>query len=107
MADIVRLKHAHPLVGTWRHADKDFGTSVQFTVLTAGEGFDVRGIDTADEEPLVVSDVRWDGRVLRFKTFVPSTGHGVDYAMEVESPNELLVACTYREPWVRADSSAS
>ena len=107
MADIVRLKHSHPLVGTWRHSDKEFGTSVQFTVLAAGEGFDVRGVDTADEEPLVVSDVRWDGRVLRFATDVPSTGHRVDYAIEVESPNELRVAYTCREQWVRVDSPAS
>jgi len=92
MADIVRLKHSHPLVGTWRHSDEGFGTSVQFTVLAAGEGFDVRAVDTADGEALVVSDVRWDGRALRVTTDVPSTGHRVDYAIEVESPNELRVA---------------
>ena len=106
MAEIVTLKSGHPLIGTWRDADEDLGTSVQFTIRTAGSSFDVAGVDTRDGEMLSISNVRWDGRILSFDGTVQSTGHHVGYAFEVISPTEVLVRYTTSERWVGADTTA-
>jgi hypothetical protein len=101
MAEIVTLKLGHPLVGTWRHSDPEHGTMVQFVISAAGAGFHVRATDRSDDEELSVSDVRWDGRVLGFTTTTPSTGHRVEYVVELVTPNEVAVAYTCREQWIR------
>jgi hypothetical protein len=106
MGDIVTLKTGHPLVGTWEDADDDYGSRIQFTIRAAGAAFEVAGLDTSDGEQLSISNVCWDGRVLRFDSFVPSTGHRVDYAFEVTSPSEVLVRYTKSERWVRANPTA-
>src|SRR5216684_5845970 len=103
MADIVTFKTWHPLVGTWRDVDDDYGSRIQFTIRTAGEAFEVAGLDTSDGEQLSISNVCWDGRVLRFDSFVPSTDHRVECAFEVTSSSEVLVCYTRSERWVRAD----
>jgi hypothetical protein len=107
MAEIVRMKTGHPLTGTWRDSDQECGATVQFTVSAVGDGFDVKAVDTSDAETLDISQVRWDGRVLRFVSFVPSTNHRVEYELELVSPNEVVLSYTVRaERWVRADSTA-
>ena len=50
MAKIVAPKAGHPLVGTWRDAAGDIGSSVQFTVHADGAIFEVTGLDTRDEK---------------------------------------------------------
>jgi hypothetical protein len=105
MAKIVTPKAGHPLVGTWRDACGDIGSSVQFTVHAAGAIFEVTGLDTRDGEILSISNVRWDGRVLGFDSVVPSTGHQVAYVFEVVSPSEILVRYTTSERWIRADTA--
>jgi hypothetical protein len=106
MAEIVTLKTWHSLIGTWRDADEDYGSRIQFTIRAAGSAFEVAGVDTSDGEQLSISNVCWDGRVLRFDSFVPSTYHRVEYAFEVTSPSEVLVRYTRSERWVRADPTA-
>jgi hypothetical protein len=106
MAEIVTLKTGHPLVGTWRDADEDYGTSIRFTVRAVGANFEVSGQDTHDGEQLLISNVHWDGRVLRFDSFVPSTGHQVEYVFEVTSPSEVMIRYTRCERWIRADPTA-
>ena len=106
MAEIVTLKAGHPLVGTWRDAAGDIGSSVRFTVRAAGATFEVTGLDTSDREILVISNVRWDGRVLSFDSMLRSTGHQVAYGFEVMSPSEILVRYTTSERWIRADTTA-
>ena len=104
MAEIVRLKSGHPLVGTWRDSDDELGSSVQFTIRAAGSTFDASGLDTGDGEILLISNVRWDGRILSFDSTVQSTSHHVEYAFEVVSPSEVLVRYTTSERWHRADT---
>ena len=105
MAEIVRLKRGHPLVGTWRDADEALGTGVQFTIRAAGSTFEVAGVDTSDGEMLSISNVRWDGGILSFDSTVQSTGHHVRYAFEVISPSEVMVRYTLSERWIRADTA--
>ena len=106
MVEIITLKSGHLLIGTWRDADEDLGTSVQFTIRAAGSTFEVAGVDTSDGEMLSISNVRWDGRILSFDSAVQSTGHHVGYAFEVISPSEVLVRYTTSERWVRVDTTA-
>ena len=106
MAEIVRLKSGHPLVGTWRDADEDHGSSVQITIRAAGADFEVSGVDASDGERLSISNVRWDGRVLQFDSFVPSTGHRVEYALEVTSPSEVLIRHAQCERWIKTKPRA-
>jgi hypothetical protein len=94
------------LVGTWRDADEDYGSSVQFTIRAAGAVFEVVGLDTYDGERLSISNVSWDGHVLRFDSVVPSTEHRVEYALEVTLPSEVLIRSTRCERWIRADPTA-
>jgi hypothetical protein len=103
MADIVRLTRGHPLVGTWRASDEEYGTTVRFTISGAAAGFNVWGTDTSDGEELAISGVDWDGRVLRFVSVVPSNGHRVEYAIEVASPGQATVRYTCSEQWLRAE----
>ena len=103
MAEILTLTIGHPLVGTWRDPDEDYGSRIQFTIRPASAAFEVAGVDTSDGEQLSISNVCWDGRVLRFDSFVPSTDHRVQYAFEVASPSEVLVCYTRSERWVRAN----
>ena len=106
LAEIVRLKTGHPLVGTWKDADAKYGASVQFTIRAVGAAFAVSGIDTSDGEKLSISNIRWDGRVLRFDSFVPSTGVQVEYVFEVTLPSEILIRYTRCERWIRVDPTA-
>jgi hypothetical protein len=101
-----QLKRGHPLIGTWRDGDEELGSSVRFTISASGAGFEVAGVDTIDSEDLVIANVRWDGRVLRFDALVPSNGHRVEYAFELISASEVLVRYTTSERWHRSEPSA-
>jgi len=99
-AGVIALNVRHPLVGTWRDPDGD-GSTVRFAVRAAGSTFDVRVVDKLDGEEIEVSNVKWDGEVLRFSTFVRSSGRQADYEMQSTSPSEVSLRLSYAEPWVR------
>jgi hypothetical protein len=63
-------------LGTWKHVapwDSDDWLS-EYTIAESGGELVVTARDTNDGEAFVVSDVQWDGSVLRFRTLMPSTG---------------------------------
>jgi len=88
VGDIVPLNARHPLVGTWRDKDHEWGSTLQFVVSALGSGFQVRGIDTHDGEELEISSVQWDGRALRFLCLVRSTGRRIEYELRAVSGSE-------------------
>ena len=106
MAEIVTLKSGHPLVGTWKDGAEELGSSVEFTISSAGANFSVTGVDTSDGEVLSISNVRWNGQRLSFDGAVPSTGHRVEYTFELISPSEVLVRYATSERWIRAEPSS-
>ena len=59
------------IVGKWESLD-DTG-SVVFEISKTPRGLRVTGFDKGDGEKLIVSKTKWDGTVLRFETFMPST----------------------------------
>ena len=97
MAEIITLTAGHPVVGTWRDADEHYGSRVQFTIHPAGATFEITALDNGDGEQLSISNVRWDGRVLCFDGFVPSTGHRAEYAFQVMSPSEVQIRSAHYE----------
>jgi hypothetical protein len=99
-AAVIELNARHPLVGTWRDPDGD-GSTVRFIVRPTGSTFDARVVDKIDGEEIEVSKVTWDGQVLRFSTFVRSSGRQADYEMQSTSPSEVSLRLSYAEPWVR------
>ena len=58
-------------------------------------------VDTLDGEQIEASKVAWDGNVLRFSTFVRSSGRYADYQMSSTSASEVSLRVSYAEPWVR------
>jgi hypothetical protein len=99
-SNVVALNAGHPLVGTWRDADAD-GSAVRFVVRATGAAFDVRVVDTLDGEAIEASKVTWDGNVLRFSTFLRSSGRYADYEMSSTSASEVSLRVSYAEPWIR------
>jgi hypothetical protein len=80
-AKVLRLLADHPLVGTWIVADGS--SSIEFQIRAARQGFEVSASDSADGEEFVVSDVRWDGRALRFELLVPSNGTRAEHCFRL------------------------
>jgi hypothetical protein len=105
VADVVHLSTGHPLVGTWRDSDADWGTTVQFTIKPVAARFEVRGVDTADGEQLAISNVEWDGRILNFISVVPSRNRRIECTFELVSPSEVTVRYTATDRWVKVDDA--
>jgi hypothetical protein len=100
MGEVIALNSRHPLAGSWRDGDPD-GSTIRFVVRATGAAFDVRVVDTHDGEEIEVSKVTWNGQVLRFRTFVPSSGRQAKYEMQSISPSEVSLRLSYAEHWVR------
>jgi hypothetical protein len=81
MSNVTRLNFSHPLVGTWVADDED--TRAEYTISASADGFTVTGRDRYNDEAFVISNVWWDGKVLRFDTFMPSTQHGARHAVRM------------------------
>lgn len=59
------------LVGRWEPADGSY--SVILEISTAGRGFNVRAYAELSNQELIVSKTKWDGKILRFESLVPSS----------------------------------
>ncbi len=64
------------LLGKWAHTapwDSD-DYLAEYTIAQKGKTLSVAGVDLNDGEKFKISGVTWDGRWLRFKSLMPSTG---------------------------------
>jgi hypothetical protein len=64
------------LVGTWQHPapwDSD-DCLAEYVILVEHGAPIVSARDLNDGEAFVISEARWDGEVLSFRSFMPSTG---------------------------------
>ena len=70
------LANLQQLVGTWRHpSDWDSEDWLAEYTISVVEGRPVISArDINDGEEFTISDVVWDGTVLRFRSLFPSTG---------------------------------
>jgi hypothetical protein len=100
MADVVEGRFNHPLAGTWVSAEGD--SAAEFTIVPTATGFAVSGRDQNDGEQFVISQVSWDGRVLRFCSLMPSTGYHARHVLHVlPGDNSVEHELTLFERWQR------
>ena len=85
------------LVGRWQTADED--SFVILEISKAGKGFKVRTYSKDDNEEFVVSKTKWDGKVLRFETHVPSNNYRTRNCLKLISRTRLIQELTFWEPW--------
>jgi hypothetical protein len=88
MADIIKRSAAHSLSGTWVNADGD--RHVEFSIEPSATGIVVTGRETLHGEGFVISDVTWDGCVLRFWSVLPSTGYRAGHALRAPALSTWL-----------------
>ena len=94
------MKHAFDkdwLVGIWQTASED--SLVILEICKAGKGFKVRAYSKDDNEEFVVSKTKWDGKVLRFETRVPSNGYRTMNCLTLSSRTTLKQQLTFWESW--------
>ena len=91
----------HPLVGVWRTEDRD--SRAEFSVACTDGAFVVTGRDTDDNEAFEITEVRWDGQVLHFRSRMPTTDHGVENMMEALPDGSCRFRYTLTERWTRSD----
>jgi len=66
---------ARPFLGSWRHVAPWSGDDylAEYVVSWEKGALSVSGCDLNDGETFQISDVSFDGRVLRFRSLMPST----------------------------------
>ena len=85
------------LVGSWQTVDED--SFVILEISKSAKGFKVRAYTKDDNEELVVSKTKWDGKVLRFETLVPSSNHRTRNGLTLISKTKLIQELTFWEAW--------
>lgn len=85
------------LLGRWESADED--CLVIFEISKAGKGFKVRVYAMNGNEEHVVSKTKWDGKSLRFETFVPSNNWRTRNCLTAISRTKIVQELTYWETW--------
>ena len=71
--------------GDWSCRD----STARFSLALTDGVLAVTGVDTRDGEVFEISEVGWDGRVARFTSRMPSTGHTVQNTLRVKDRNHL------------------
>ena len=60
--------------GNWTSSNiRTDDDNVEYTIESAKDGYMIYAEDSRDGEELEISDIKWDGQVLSFKSFMPST----------------------------------
>jgi hypothetical protein len=90
-------------VGRWQNADEGFGVVLE--IAKTAKGYRVRAFDNFDSEELVVSKIKWDGNVLRFETYVPSTKYRTKNSLNLVSRTKLVQELTFWEKWKKMTTS--
>lgn len=100
MAEIVKFSALHAIVGTWVSAERE--SYVEFTVDVSASGIAVSGRETIHGESLVIADVTFDGRILRFTSAMASDGRQTGHMFRLPSENgRLRHEVSLVETWVR------
>jgi hypothetical protein len=101
MRDVIAINSKHPLVGTWRPDDEDESAEYTITAAAGGFTFTVSGVDRYDGEPFEVSNVTWDGNVLRFRSVMRSTNWVLEHEFRSLGDNDVEHRYTRCEVWHR------
>jgi hypothetical protein len=100
MNNVTRLNFSHPLVGTWVTDEED--SRAEFTISMSAGGFAVTGHDISDGEAFVISNISWNGEVLRFDSLMPSTQYAARHAVRMAPDGKTMEhEFTLMEIWRR------
>ena len=81
-------------VGRWQTE-----SSVILEISQTAKGFKVRAFDKDDNEEIVVTKTVWDGKCLRFETYVPSSKFRTRNCLSLVSRTKLVQELTFWESW--------
>lgn len=93
----MKLTKQHPLVGTWITADEDSDSA--FVVNVTRGRFVVSGFCRSDSEKFRISNTTWDGHVLSFESFMPSTRTKATHSFAMRSDGRIDHQLTIWEIW--------
>jgi len=83
-------------VGSWETESR-----VVLKIIKTARSFRVQAFDKDDGEEFIVSRTAWDGKVLQFETFVPSTRYRTRNRLVLDSKTKLTQELTIWETWVK------
>lgn len=78
-----------------------------FTIDMTARGFHIQAIDQSDGEELIVSRVKWDGKVLSFQTITPSNKYRTRNRITVISKTRAIHELTFWEGWEKVETQTS
>ncbi len=82
------------LVGSWQT-----DSSVVLEITEYRNTLKIRAFDKYDNEEFIISKTRWDGKSLRFETYVPSTKYRTRNCLTPISKTKFLQELTLWESW--------
>ena len=87
-----------PMDGKWMVLDHFGEKSLEFVFERAGDRIRVEmwSVSEEEREPFEVSDVRWDGETLRFRSRYPETGHEGSSEVSMEPDGQIRWEFTRR-----------
>jgi len=92
------------LIGQWQNDEACM--PVLFTIDKTAHGFRIQAICQSDGEKLVVSNVKWDGKVLSFNTLTPSNKWRTRNRLTVISRIKATHELTFWETWEKCKPAA-
>ena|SRR6267154_6382072 len=90
------------LIGTWRYDEAV--RPLLFTIDKTARGFRIQAVDESDGEEILVSKVKWDGKVLSFETLTPSNNWRTRNRLKVVSKTKAIHELTFWEDWEKIRS---
>lgn len=91
------------LPGVWTNRNDN----VEYEVSRGSQGeWTVTGIDLRDGEILIISDVGFDGKSIRFVSVVPSIGYAVRHVLTAHDPMTIEHTFEITENWFRKGSQS-
>ena len=90
------------LIGKWEPCDQS--SAVVIEISKAAHGLKVRALNKDDGEKYVVSKIKWNGKVLKFETSVPSNRWHTKNIFKPVSKTKVIQELTFCEPWSKVDN---
>ena len=84
-------------IGRWQTSNED--SDIIIEIRKVKKQFHVRAFDKDDNEELIVSNIKWNGNLLQFETFVPSTKFRTRNCLKIRSRTKLIQELTFFESW--------
>jgi hypothetical protein len=76
--------------GIWQGDEED--GRIQYKINWCNTEFCIYGVDTVDGEKLLIGDIRFDDKLLKFSSFMPSIGRFAENTFQLISQNEIQVS---------------